>query len=128
EWDALGPDDQGRGEQSHPQYHLKLLLDGIGVALCEVGVWPVSGRAVSPPVRARAVANAMTAADFSDKWSALKPPERRLTGVRAAEFTDAAAEAQGVALALRRALEVSGQTAALVTPDRMLARRVSALL
>ena len=34
----------------------------------------------------------------------------------------------GIALALRRALETPGQTAALVTPDRMLARRVSALL
>ncbi len=128
EWDALGPDEQGSGEQTHPQYHLKLLLDRMGVARGEVQVWPASGRAASPAVRARAVANAMTAADFSDKWSALKPPERRLTGVRAAEFADAAAEAQGIALALRRALETPGQTAALVTPDRMLARRVSALL
>src|SRR5438105_1070431 len=128
EWDALGPDEQGRGEQSHPQYHLKLLLDRMGVARGEVEIWPASGRSASPAVRARAVANAMTAADFSDKWSALKPPERRLTGVRAAEFVDAAAEAQGIALALRRALETPGQTAALVTPDRMLARRVSALL
>jgi ATP-dependent helicase/nuclease subunit B len=128
EWDALGPDEQGRGEPTHPQYHLKLLLDRIGVARGEVEVWPVSGRAASPAVRARAVANAMTAADFSDKWSALRPPERRLTGVRAAEFADAAAEAQGIALALRRALETPGRTAALVTPDRMLARRVSALL
>src|SRR5204862_8258771 len=128
EWDALGPDDHGRAEQTHPQYHLKLLLDRMGIARGEVQVWPVFGRATSPAVRARAVANAMTAADFSDKWSALKPPERRLTGVRAAEFADAAAEAQGIALALRRALETPGQTAALVTPDRMLARRVSALL
>ncbi|MEO8454778.1 MAG: double-strand break repair protein AddB [Sphingomicrobium sp.] len=128
EWDALGPDERGRGEQTHPQYHLKLLLDRIGVARGEVQVWPATGRASSPAVRARAVANAMTAADFSDKWSGLKPPERRLTGVRAAEFADAAAEAQGIALALRRALEIPAQTAALVTPDRMLARRVSALL
>src|SRR5206468_9275769 len=98
EWDALGPDEQGRAEQTHPQYHLKLLLDRMGIARGEVQVWPVSGRVTSPAVRARAVANAMTAADFSDKWSALKPPERRLTGVRAAEFADAAAEAQGIAL------------------------------
>ena len=128
EWDALGPDERGRGEQTHPQYHLKLLLDRIGIARGEVQLWPASGRAASPAVRARAVANAMTAADFSDKWSGLKPPERRLTGVRAAEFADAAAEAQGIALALREALETPGRTVALVTPDRMLARRVSALL
>ena len=128
EWDALGPDEHGRGEQTHPQYHLKLLLDRIGVARGEVQIWPATGRASSPAVRARAVANAMTAADFSDKWSSLKPPERRLTGVRAAEFADAATEAQGIALALRWALEVPAEAAALVTPDRMLARRVSALL
>src|SRR5207302_746668 len=128
EWDALGPDEEGRGEQTHPQYHLTLLLDRIGIARAEVEAWPVSGRAASPAVRARAVANAMTAAEFSDKWSALSPPERRLTGVRAAEFADAAAEAQGITLALRQALETPGRTAALVTPDRMLARRVSALL
>lgn len=128
EWEALGPDEHGRVEQTHPQYHLKLLLDRMGVAREEVEVWPSSGRAASPAVRARAVANAMTVADFSDKWSALKAPERRLTGVRAAEFADSAAEAQGIALALREALETPGRTAALVTPDRMLARRVSALL
>jgi ATP-dependent helicase/nuclease subunit B len=128
EWEALGPDEHGRVEQTHPQYHLKLLLDRMGVARDEVDIWPSSGRAASPAVRARAVANAMTVADFSDKWSALKAPERRLTGVRAAEFADSAAEAQGIALALREALETPGRTAALVTPDRMLARRVSALL
>ena len=128
EWEALGPDEHGRGEQTHPQYHLKLLLDRMSVGRDEVDVWPTSGRAASPAVRARAVANAMTVADFSDKWSALKPPERRLSGVRAAEFADAAAEAQGIALALREALETPGRTAALVTPDRMLGRRVSALL
>ena len=128
EWDALGPDDNGRGEQTHPQFHLKLLLDRIGVGRGEVRPWPVSGRASSPAVRGRAIANAMTAADFSDKWSGLKPADRRLSGVRAAEFADAAAEAQGIALALREALETPGRTAALITPDRMLARRVSALL
>jgi len=122
EWDALG------AEQTHPQYHLKLLLDRMGVARGEVEVWPASGRAASPAVRARAVANAMTAADFSDKWSVLKPVDRRLTGIRAAEFADSAAEAQGIALSLREALETPGRSAALVTPDRMLARRVSALL
>ena len=128
EWDALGPDEHGRSEPTHPQYHLKLLLHRIGVGREEVQLWPSAGRAASPPVRARAVANAMTAADFSDKWSALKPAERRLTGVKAAEFADAAAEAQGIALALRESLETPGRTAALVTPDRMLARRVSAVL
>ena len=128
EWDALGPDEQGRGEETHPQFHLKLLLDRMGVARAEVQLWRASGRAASPAVRSRAVAAAMTAADFSDKWNGMKPAERRLSGIRVAELSDPAAEAQAIALALREAIETPERTAALVTPDRMLAARVSALL
>jgi ATP-dependent helicase/nuclease subunit B len=128
EWDALGPDDRGRTEETHPQFHLKVLLDRIGVARGEVLLWPSSGRAASPAVRTRAVSHAMTAADFSDKWNALKPAERRLTGIKAVELPDPAAEAQAIALAIREALETPGRTAALVTPDRLLAQRVSAFL
>jgi ATP-dependent helicase/nuclease subunit B len=128
EWDALGPDENGRGESTHPQYHLKLLLDRIGVGRDEVQRWRWSGRGASPPARSRAVANAMAASDFSHKWQGLRPAERRLGGIRVAELPDAAAEAQAIALALRQALETPGKTAALVTPDRQLAGRVAALL
>lgn len=128
EWEALGPDENGRGEATHPQFHLKLLLDRMGIARGEVRLWPASGRAASPSVRSRAVTAAMTSADFSDRWNGLRPAERRLSGVRAAELPDAAAEAQAIALALREAVETPGRTAALVTPDRLLAARVSALL
>jgi ATP-dependent helicase/nuclease subunit B len=128
EWEALGPDEDRRGEETHPQYHLKLLLDRIGVARGEVRAWPATGRSSSSAARGRAVANAMTAADFSPKWTVLKPSERRLSGIKVAELTDPAAEAQAIALAMREALETPERTAALVTPDRMLATRVSALL
>ena len=128
EWDGLGPDEQGRGEATHPQFHLKLLLDRLGVSRSEVKRWRYSGGAVSSPARARAVANAMAASEFSHKWESLKPADRRLGGIRLAELPDAAAEAQAIALALREALETPGKTAALITPDRQLAGRVSALL
>ncbi|MBA3527074.1 MAG: double-strand break repair protein AddB [Sphingomonas sp.] len=128
EWEALGPNEQGRAEETHPQFHLKLLLDRLGVARAEVRLWPRVGRAASPPLRGRAVTNAMTSARFTDKWNALNPAERRLSGIRTAELPDAAAEAQAIALALREAVETPGRTAALVTPDRTLARRVAALL
>ncbi len=128
EWDALGPDENGRGEETHPQFHLKLLLDRIGVARDEVRLWPRLGLAASSPQRAMAVANAFVSAHFSDKWSELKPAQRRLSGIRAAVFPDSAAEAQAIALAIREALETPEKTVALVTPDRTLARRVSALL
>ena len=122
EWDAL------EREETHPQFHLKVVLDAIGIARGEVQRWPSSGRSAAPAVRTRAITHAMTAADFSDKWNRLKPVERRLTGIRAAELPDPAAEAQAIALAIREALETHERTAALVTPDRLLAQRVSALL
>jgi ATP-dependent helicase/nuclease subunit B len=128
EWDALGPDEQGRGDPAHPQFHLKLLLDRIGIGRGEVRLWRDLGRAASSPVRARAIASAMASPDYSHEWQNLPPARRRLTGVRVAELPDAAAEAQAIALALREALETPGKTAALVTPDRQLATRVSALL
>ena len=107
---------------------MKLLLERLGIGRGEVKRWRWSGRAPSPPARSRAVANAMAAPQFSHKWEVLRPAERRLGGIRVAELSDAASEAQAIALALRQSLETVGKTAALVTPDRLLAGRVAALL
>jgi ATP-dependent helicase/nuclease subunit B len=128
EWDQLGPNEMGGAEATHPQFHLKQLLERIGVAREEVQRWRWSGRAASPPARSRAVANAMAAPSYSHKWKDLRPSDRRLGGIRLAELPDPAAEAQAIALALREALETPGRTAALVTPDRQLAGRVAGLL
>ena len=128
EWEALGPHEDGRGEPGHPQFHLKLMLERLNVARGEVEQWGWSGGAASSPARGRAVANAMAAPKFSHKWETLASAERRLSDIRLAELADPAAEAQAIALALRGALETPGKTAALVTPNRQLAGRVSALL
>lgn len=135
EWVALAPPaaapDDGRRPpaiETHPQFHLKLLLDRMSVARREVAPWRRGGGRAAPAGRSRAVANAMAPAQFTEKWQGLRPSERRLSGVRALELADPAAEAQAIALALREALETPGRTAALVTPDRMLAQRVSAHL
>jgi len=135
EWDALGPHqpDEATGRrrpsiETHPQFHLKLLLDRMSVGRGEVERWRWGGGRDAPAARSRAIANAMAPAQHSAKWQALRPAERRLTGVRALELADPAEEAQAIAVALREALEEPGRTAALVTPDRGLARRVSAHL
>ncbi|MBA3878177.1 MAG: double-strand break repair protein AddB [Sphingobium sp.] len=134
EWDALGPlppDASGRRPrpiETHPQYQLKLLLARMGVARGEVAPWRDGGGPDAGSIRGRAVANALAPAEFTDKWTELSAVERRLTGVRAVELATPAEEAQAIALALREALETPGRTAALVTPDRALARRVAALL
>ena len=132
EWRALGPHEPdpetGRARpavETHPQYHLKLLLDRMDVGRGEVRRWRWGGRADAPAARTRAVANAMAPAAFTGKWQVLKPVERRLSGVRAIELLSPAEEAQAIAIAIREALETPGRTAALVTPDRGLARRVA---
>jgi ATP-dependent helicase/nuclease subunit B len=135
EWEALGPHeaDPETGHrrasiETHPQFHLKLLLDRMDVARGEVERWRWGGGRDAPAVRSRAIANAMKPAAFTSVWQTLPPRERRLTGVRAMELATPAEEAQAIAIALREALEIPGRTAALVTPDRLLARRVSAHL
>jgi ATP-dependent helicase/nuclease subunit B len=135
EWDALGPHEPdpvtGRRRpaiETHPQFHLKLLLDRMSVGRSEVERWRWGGGRDAPAARSRAIANAMAAAAFTAKWQSLAPAARRLTGVQAIELADPAEEAQAVAVALREALEEPGRTAALITPDRDLARRVSAHL
>ena len=134
EWDALGPhspDEEGRKDrpiESHPQFALKLLLDAIGVRRGEVVEWRWPGGRDARLIRARAIGHAMTPAAFTDKWHKLPPAQRRLSGVRAIELANPSEEAQTIALALREAIETRGRTAALVTPDRALARRVTAHL
>lgn len=135
EWDALGPHEpdpetgfRRRSIETHPQFHLKLLLDRMGVGRDEVRRWRWGGGRNSPAVRSRAISNAMAPAAFTAKWQDLPPAERRLSGVRALELADPAEEAQAIAIALREALETPERTAALVTPDRSLARRVAAHL
>ena len=137
EWQALGPnassdDPPGRSRrrsiETHPQFHLKLLLDRMGVARGEVQLWRRGGGRDAPASRSRAIAFAMAPPAFTEKWQRLRPQDRRLSGVRLLELADPGEEAQAIAVALREVLEEPGRTAALVTPDRSLARRVSAHL
>ncbi|WP_426260797.1 double-strand break repair protein AddB [Sphingomonas sp. DC1100-1] len=135
EWDALGPHAPDpvtgrirRSIETHPQFHLKLILDRMGVGRGEVAHWPGSAGPDAGALRGHAIANALAPAAFTGKWTELKAEDRRLTGVAAVELATPAEEAQAIALALRGAIEEPGKTAALVTPDRALARRVSAHL
>jgi ATP-dependent helicase/nuclease subunit B len=124
EWDAIAHD----GIESHPQHHLRILLDRIGVACSAVARWRWGDGKARQAVRARAVSNAFAPAFATKKWNSLPAPQRKLPGVRLAEFATPADEAQGIAIALREALETPMRTAALITPDRALAERVVAHL
>ena len=128
EWDAIAGGDGMRAIETHPQHHLRLLLDRMGVARAEVRRWRWGDGRPRKSVRARAISNAFAPAAFTSKWIGLDPKKRKLDRLTVAVFATPAAEAQGIAIALREALETPERTAALVTPDRGLASRVVAEL
>lgn len=133
EWAMLGPFEpdpatgrRKRALETHPQFHLKLLIDRMGTQRGEIEQWRVATELDAPPARSKAIASAMMPAELTRGWSDLPAAERRLVQVRGLEVATPAEEAQAIALALREALETEGRTAALVTPDRALAKRVAA--
>ena len=140
QWQSLGPHDpdpvtgrRRRAIETHPQFHLKLLLDRMNVARGEFKIWRGGSEHDADPPRSRAIANALAPAEHTRGWTDLPASERRLSrgkgadaDIRALEVAVPADEAQAIAIAMRQALEEPGRTAALVTPDRALGRRVAA--
>lgn len=119
----------GRGDQvTHPQYHLKLLLNRMGIQRGEVQPWHRSGAGAAPPARSRAISNLFLPAQASASWVGLAADQRRLSGVRLMETDHPGEEAQAIAVLIRQALETPEKRVALVTPDRSLAARVVAHL
>ncbi|HEY7806874.1 MAG TPA: PD-(D/E)XK nuclease family protein [Croceibacterium sp.] len=131
-WDELGhagaPDADpplARGDAvTHPQYHLKLLLNRMGVARGEVQPWHRAGLGKGPPERSHAISNLFLPPEASKAWVSLPADKRRLSGVRLLETANPEEEAQAIALLVREALAEPEKRIAVVTPDRGLARRV----
>ena len=109
---------------THPQYHLKLLLNRMGVARGEVHPWHRKGLGAAPPERSHAISSLFLPPEASKAWVDLSADKRRLSGVRLLTCATSEEEAQAIALAMREAIEVPERRVALVTPDRALARRV----
>ncbi|WP_404326023.1 PD-(D/E)XK nuclease family protein [Aerophototrophica crusticola] len=119
-WEALDP--------AHPQFGLKSLLDRLGVRREEVRPWPVPADVVpcSPASRGWLLAEALRPADTTEAWRDLDSlPDDALDGLMRVDAPTPQEEAGTIALILRQVLETPRQTAALVTPDRDLARRVA---
>ncbi len=133
EWEALGPtradtDDASRPLETHPQYHLKLLLERMGIARDEVRLWDAVSPFDGPEARAAFASLLFAPAAYMARWQAAGDLSAATRGIAGATFADDGQEAQGVALLMREAIETPGRTAALVTPDRALAERVAAAL
>ncbi|MGM0561560.1 MAG: double-strand break repair protein AddB [Pseudomonadota bacterium] len=131
-WSWIGQD------PTHPQYGLAQLLEHLGVERSEVVPWQDHEAPQTARQRRRLVAQALLPAETTQLWQvgaaneeARQPaldPATALAGVKRLSCSSPGEEALAIALLLREALETPDKTAALVTPDRNLARRVAAEL
>lgn len=112
-------------EPTHPQHALARLLDTLGVLRAEVADWPDEGEPHQG--RAALLTAALLPPAESHRWRDLRGgiAADALAGLQRIEAPGPREEALSIALAMRETLETPGRTAALITPDRMLARRVS---
>jgi ATP-dependent helicase/nuclease subunit B len=118
----------------HPQFGLKKLMDALGLSRRDVRPLGRPRQSSGKAARWALACEAMRPAGTTELWhrfaAAADKTEmaRALAGVCAIEAASAEEEAEAVALVLREVAEIPGRTAMLVSPDRTLARRVSARL
>jgi ATP-dependent helicase/nuclease subunit B len=129
---------------SHPQHTLLQTLKWLRLAPEQVREWPYvapgeAPRAAQAKARRRlfneALAPAAETRGWNERLKALASPGSAeelvtagLEGLSLVEAEDEGEEALAAALLLRETLEAPGKTAALVTPENSLARRVSAIM
>ena len=131
-------------DEGHPQHALKRLLEHAGVARAAVAPWPTP-ESLADQLRARdrrrLVNAALRPAETTSDWravidgmraegasSGVDPIATGLAGLSLAVARNEGEAAATCAVLLREVLDTPGRTAALVTPDPALARRVSAQL
>ncbi len=133
QWDALGPHDKVSDEakpkkshETHPQFHLKLLLERMGVGRDEID--PVNVLPTDAARRMTTVTDIFCLPDDTANWGELPAARKVLPGVFVIEASDSAEEARAIAIKVRQALETPAIRVSVVTPDRELAVRVAAQL
>ena len=123
-WDAI------RGDPGHPQHLMARFLDRLEMTPDTVETWNGRSRAAGPLERMALIGAALLPARLTEQWRRSHLHDAAATrGFRQLDCAGPQEEAQVIALLLRQSLERrDGATAALVTPDRALARRVAAEL
>lgn len=128
-WTSLG--DSGKAHPEHPQFGFRGLLARLDLARADVRELPGPLLPVANQARNTLISEAMRPAGSMEQWrtfirdanrSALAAGLARVSLIEAPAAED---EAEAIALILREAAETPGRTAALVSPDRLLARRVA---
>ena len=119
-WQAITKD------AAHPQHGMAQLLQHIEATRADVQ--PLPGSAAAAP-RTQLLNRALVPAAATADWATTPLPagaaDPTAGGCHIIEAADARAEAGAVALIMREVLETPDKTAALVTRDRNLARRVA---
>jgi len=124
----MAPDDWATLEATHPQYGLRSLLQAMAITPDEVQVWGDDSQEVRA-ARVEVTSQALLPAGTTEKWRHLPDPApHALEGVMRVDCPTSHEEAGVIALMMREELTRAGHTAALVTPDRNLARRVASEL
>ncbi|EAQ02992.1 hypothetical protein OB2597_12648 [Pseudooceanicola batsensis HTCC2597] len=120
-------DDSLTGED-HPQFRYRRLMRSLDRRPGDVRLWRESEQNDD---RNRLVSLALRPAPVTDQWLAEGPTltglDRAMETVTLIEAPSGRDEAQAIALRLRKAAE-DGQNSALITPDRLLSRQVTAAL
>ena len=113
-------------DYTHPQFAMLRLLQGLAMPPAQVPLWP----GCRDGARAAWVAEALRPAVTTGQWRHCDAAAAAAAfeGVVRLECPGPREEAAAIALMLRHALEQPDRRAALVTPDRGLARRVAAEL
>ena len=131
-WQTIVPADASEpGHPEHPQFGLKKLLDRLELKREDVRALGDAKASVAGQGRAELMAEAMRPSGTTAKWYGYTKRANRanlrsaLDGVSLIEAPSAQDEAEVVSLILREAAETPGRTAALISPDRLLARRVA---
>ncbi len=135
---SLADDAWAQIEESHPQSTLKRLLDRHRVPRAQVRTWPASLDGDRKAEARRRLLNealrpAEATRDWRDQIKVLRAESEAavtdgLEGLFEIETARDEEAASAIALLMRETLETPGKTAALITPDITLARRVSARL
>ncbi|XSG83068.1 MAG: double-strand break repair protein AddB [Methyloligella sp. ZOD6] len=122
-WDALGR------HPEHPQTGMWELLRRLGADRGDVATLADAEPDAAQHARLRLASEVLRPAETTDRWQKLPGDGeivQALEGISLIEAPGPQDEAEAIALILRHVVEQPDRTAALVTPDRALARRVAA--